>query len=269
MREVVLTRPVPQDLVATLSRRFAPPAGVETVAAAILVRRVPLLDEAGVLGDTARAIRSALSEFPEWSVDLPRAMAMWRETPGATSGMSPPWFASGQPGRYFRITRGLLVPRGDRTVVDLAELLSRSDSLSAFRGGMQQVMLSDVFDVYWIDRRAIALSEVDAWALALADAIVPGATKASSAHRGPRYRTALRLDFAGDPRPAAIGGVLTSWPVAPDAAQAVHVRIHVEPWAQQRSGTPVATPSMSATRTDVTFPARPVSRDTPSTPPRL
>ena len=156
MRDVVLTRPVPKDLAATLSRRFAPPAGIETVAARILARPVPLLDEAGVLGDTARALRSALSEFPEWNVDLPRAIAMWRETPGATLGMSPPSFASGQPGRYFRITCGLLVPRADGTVVDMAVLLSRSDSLSAFRGGMHQAMLSDVFDVYWIDRRTIA-----------------------------------------------------------------------------------------------------------------
>jgi hypothetical protein len=206
---------------------------------------VPLLDDAGVIGDTARALRAALSEFPEWKVDLPRAMALRLKAPGAMPGMSPPSFGTGR-GRYYRITRGLLFARGEDAVIDAAELLSRSGSLAAFRGGMRQVMLSEVFDVYWIDRRPIALSEVDAWVLALADAVVPAATKASSAHRGPRYRTALRLDFAGDPRPAAIGGVLTSWPGAPDDAQAVHVRIHVEPWAQQRSGEPVATPLMSA-----------------------
>jgi len=248
MRDVMLMRPVPQDLMATLGRRVAPPVGIETVAAKILVRSVPLLDDAAVLGDTARALRSALSEFAEWKVDLPRAMALWLKAPGATPGMSPPSFVTGQPGRYFRITRGLLFARGEDAVIDAAELLSRSGSLAALRGGMRQAMLSEVFDVYWIDRRSIALSEVEEWVMALAGRVVPESEKTCSVHRGPRYRTALRLDFAGDARPAAIGGVLTSWPGAPDDAQAVHVRIYVEPWAQQRSGKPVATQPIRADR---------------------
>ena len=262
MRDVVLTRPVPQDLVATLGRRFAPPAGIEMAAAQILVRPVPLLDDAGVMGDTARALRDALREFPEWKPDLPRAMALWLKAPGATPGMSPPSFATGQPGRYLRITRGLLFARDDDTAIDMAELLSRSGSLAAFRGGMRQVMFSEVFDVYWIDRRSIALSEVEEWVMALADTLVPGATKTCSVHQGPRYRTGLRLDFAGDARPGAIGGVLTSWPDAPGDAGAVHVRLYVEPWAQQRSGQPVGMQRVIAR-------AARASIDTLSMPPRL
>jgi hypothetical protein len=248
MREAVLTRPVPRDLLATLGHRFAPSpsTGFDAVAARLLVRPVPLLDDGGVLGDTARAMRRALSEFPEWKVDLRLAMARWLEAPAAASTMSPPSFASGQPGRYFRITRGLLFPRGDGTVIEMAEVLSQSASLSAFTGAMRQVMVSEAIDLYWIDRRSIALSEVEVWVTTLADTLVPGAAKTCSAHRAPRYRTALRLDFAGDARPAAIGGVLNAWPGAPEDAQAVHVRIYVEPWAQQRSGRAVSTQMVGA-----------------------
>jgi hypothetical protein len=132
-----------------------------------------------------------------------------------------------------------LFPRADGTVIEMAELLSRSRSLTAFREGMHATALSEVIDVYWIDTRSIALSEVQAWVTALADAVVPSASKSCSSHTAPRYRTALRMDFSGDSRPAAIGGVLNTWPGAPDDAQAVHVRLYVEPWAQQRSGQPI------------------------------
>jgi hypothetical protein len=78
--------------------------------------------------------------------------------------------------------------------------------------------------------------------MALVETLVPGAAKTSSLHRGPRYRSALRVDFAGDARPAVIGGVLTRWPRGA-GRRAGRPRPHLRrALGQQRSGQPVATP---------------------------
>jgi hypothetical protein len=71
---------------------------------------------------------------------MSRAMSLWLQAPGDapadTPGLSPPSFTEGSPGRYFRITRGLLCRRDDDAVIDMGELLLRSGSLAAFRGPM-------------------------------------------------------------------------------------------------------------------------------------
>jgi hypothetical protein len=152
----------------------------------------------------------------------------------------PPALLSGRPGRYLRVTRGLLF--GDAAgVMDPAELLVRSESLGMFAEGLRRARLSDVLDVYWVEARPIELSEVETWITHIASQLVARAKTRCSAQVGPRYRSALRLTFQGDSRPAAIGGVLASWPGAPEGTHVAYVRFYVEAWAQMRSGRPVPT----------------------------
>ena len=122
-----------------------------------------------------------------------------------------------------------------------AQLLVRSESLGMLTEGVRRTCLSDVIDVYWVEARRIELSEVDTWITGIASQVVPRAKTQCSAHVGPRYRSALRLTFKATREPAAIGGVLASWPGTLEDTYVVHVRFYVEAWAQVRSGRPVPT----------------------------
>jgi hypothetical protein len=252
MRDVVLSRPVPHQLLAALTtRRSESGEAVDfaAVASQLLVRsQGALFEDPGPIGQTARAVRAALSDFHEWTLDSSKVLQTFptlfrRDESGRVIGvepeMMPPGFPSGEPGRYLRATRGLLFGGDGGHVVDLAGLMARSSSLAAFAKGMRPAWLSDVIDVYWLDARPVELSEVEAWVLALAERIVPGARRHCAPYAGPRYRSALRLTLGTDTRPASIGGVLAGWPGAPEGTCAVHVRVYLEPWAQIRSGQPV------------------------------
>jgi hypothetical protein len=207
--------------------------------------RGPLIDDPGPVGEAARALRAALRDFQEWSIDTQAVLEGFpnnlfrgsedRRMFCAKPELMPPGFSSGGPGRYLRTTRGLLFGDTQGAVVDLAEAFLRSASLASFKEGLRPACISDVLDVYWIDARPIELSEVEDWVTELAAELVPGARAKCSAQAGPRYRTALRLTFDGDVRPTAIGGVLAAWPAAPEGVHAVHVRLYLEPWAQIRS----------------------------------
>jgi RNA polymerase sigma factor (sigma-70 family) len=249
-RHVLLRRPVPYQLLASLTGstgNTAMSVNFGQHASRLMARsRGPLLDDSGPVGEAARALRAALHDFQEWTIDTQAVLEAFpnnvfrRSEGGRTLGINPelmpPGFSSGEPSRYLRVTRGLLFGDTQGAVVDLAEVFLRSRSLASFKAGMRPGRLSDVLDVYWIDVRPIELSEVEDWVTELAATMAPGARPQCSAQAGPRYRTALRLTFEGDVRPAAIGGVLAAWPGAPEGVHAVHVRLYLEPWAQIRSG---------------------------------
>jgi RNA polymerase sigma-70 factor (ECF subfamily) len=248
MRGILLSRPVPYQLLASLFREINFADADAGMVDGLLTRpHGSLLDDQSPRGEAARAIRDALSDFDEWVVDTRAALAAFalrirQDVPDTASTASdalvPPGLSAGLPGRYVRISRGLLFGQDDATS-DLAGVLLRSETLNAFRRGAGAAWLSDVFDVYWAERRPMELSDVDAWLVDLATRVAPAAQARCSAQSAPRYRTGLRLSFDGDPRPAAIGGVLAPWPGAPADLHVVHVRLYVEPWAQVRSGTRV------------------------------
>ena len=168
-----------------------------------------------------------------------------RDAAGRLVGMAPTVMPaallSGRPGRYVRVTRGLLFDDDVAGVMDPAELFVRSESLGMLTEGMRRARLSDVLDVHWVDSRPLELSEVETWITGIAGHLVPGAKTRCSPQVGLRYRSALRLTFEGDSRPATIGGVLAPRPGAPEGTHVVHLRFYVEVWAQMRSGRPVPT----------------------------
>jgi RNA polymerase sigma factor (sigma-70 family) len=248
-RHVLLRRPVPHQLLASLTGAWSSAAGVDfgRQASRLMARsRGPLIDDPGPVGEAARAVRAVLRDFQEWTIDTQAVLKGFpnnhfrRSEDGRMLGVNPelmpPGFSSGKPGRYLRTTRGILFEDTHGAVLDLAELFLRSSSLASLKEGLRATLMSDVLDVYWIDARPIELSEVEDWLTELAARLAPGARPQCSAQVGPRYRTALRLTFDGDVRPAAIGGVLAAWPGAPEGVHAVLVRLYLEPWAQIRSG---------------------------------
>jgi hypothetical protein len=217
--------------------------------------RGPLFDDPGPVGEAARAVRAALHDFHEWTLDIPTVFEgfpkhVFRRSEGGKMLVTdpqllPPGFSSGEPGKHVRATRGLLFGDTQTEVTDMAELLERRTSLAGFQAGVRAAWVSDVLDMYWLDTRPIELSEVQDWVTALADSVAPGAQQQFSVQTGPRYRTPLRLTFEGDMRPAAIGGVLRAWPGMPEGTSAVHVRLFLEPWAQIRSGQVVTAESIA------------------------
>ena len=261
VRDVVFTRPVPYQLLAALTAGWPDAAervDLAAIASGMLVRpQGPLFEDPGPTGEVARAVRATLSDFHQWALDSAKVLQTFpdmfrRDERGLVVGldpeMMPPGFASGEPGRYLRATRGLLFGDDGGAVVDPAGLLARSGSLTTFAKGMRPAWLSDVIDVYWLDTRSIELSEVEGWIMSLANQIAPGAHGHCSAHSAPRYKMALRLTLADDTRPAAIGGVLAGWPGKPEGIGAVHLRLYLEPWAQIRSGRSVTAQQISEAR---------------------
>ncbi|HET9384274.1 MAG TPA: sigma-70 family RNA polymerase sigma factor [Gemmatimonadales bacterium] len=256
MRRLLVRRPVPYQVVATLVRGLATRASKTDFAAG--ARRLmtrpdgPLFNDSGPVGEAARALRAALRDFQDWTLDSDTVFQAFpsfirRYQDGETMSdpaLLPPGLAAGEPGRHVRSTRGLLFSAEEGTVMDLGELLLRSGSLAAFKQSMRHMWISDVLDVYWIDTRPIGLAEVESWLTALASQVASAAEGGCSVQVGVRYRTALRFAFSGDPRPAAIGGVLAAWPGAPEGITAVHVRLYLEPWAQVQSGHPVEAQSI-------------------------
>jgi RNA polymerase sigma-70 factor (ECF subfamily) len=255
MRRLLVRRPVPYQVLATLVRGLATRASKKDLAAGVrrLMRRPdgPLFDDPGPVGEAARVLRAALRDFQDWTPadeTLLRAFPNFLRQDGEAMSVEPvllpPGFSAGEPGRHVRSTRGLLFGGEGGPVTDMAELLLGSGSLASFTHGMRRVWISDVLDVYWIDTRPIELAEVESWLTALASQVAQGAEGHCTVQMGIRYRTALRLAFSGDPRPAAIGGVLAGWPGAPEGITAVHVRLYLEPWAQVRWGQPVEAQSI-------------------------
>lgn len=252
LRNLFDRRPVPKQLLMKLMTGSLARAEPVDEAAIGLARRIfrppPSPDDPRPIGVAVRALRGALTGFEEWHIDLaalplrlPQLLRLDEDGRAAnTAGeLAPPGFLSGSPSRYFRATRGLLFPSEGGAVIDSAELLRRSDSLARFGEGMRQAWISDVLDVYWMDDHPIELSSVEAWVGGVAESVAPNSGGTCRAQWGPRYRSALRMTFPGDPRPAAIGGVLSSWPGAMGGVQVVHVRLFVEPWAQACCGQPV------------------------------
>jgi RNA polymerase sigma-70 factor (ECF subfamily) len=250
-RELLLTRPIPFRLLTDLVSQVSISKAHGDFVNRVMTRpEGPLLDDPGPAGEAARALRAALGSCEDWMMDR---SSVWRALPhllrrhaaGRVAGMAPavmpPALLSGRPGRYVRVTRGLLFDDDAAAVMDPADLFVRSESLGMLTEGLRRTRLSDVLDVHWVEPRPMELSEVETWVTGIADHLVPRATTRCSAQVGLRYRSALRLTFQGDPRPAAIGGVLAPWPGAPEGTHVVHVRFYVEVWAQMRSGRPVPT----------------------------
>jgi RNA polymerase sigma factor (sigma-70 family) len=255
VRASLAMRPLPNELIDAFLRRHPPSAGGGAADATDAKGRPAIPESAQRLigpsdrasdphhpvGSVAAAIRRALPDFEEWTLDAGGLVDLL----GSTSARDyrdrlqrvlPPGFAEGRAGSFIRATRGLVYPRGDAPVRTTYQLLQDSADQQAFRDGMRGGRLSDVLDLAWMVEGPLELRSVQELLERLTAAVVPGAPLRFAHCDEPRYRSALRLEFGDAPAPAAVGGVLAGWPGRPAGVDGAHVRLFLEPWATVRSG---------------------------------
>jgi len=251
-RASLALRPAPRELIETLIRRHS-----ESLRAAEAVADAKQLtqhiresareltrpshrasDPNHPVGSIAAAIRRALPDFQEWTIDAGDAAAHFfaftREGRDRL-GSLPPGFDEGRPGAFLRATRALLFVERD-SVRTTYQLLQDSADQQVFRAGMKAARMSDVIDLTWIVPGPLELRSVQDRLERLIADVLPGAPIRIAQYDEPRYRSALRLHVGDVPAPAATGGVLAEWPGLAADAGAAHLRLFLEPWASVRSG---------------------------------
>ncbi len=192
------------------------------------------------VGRAAAAIRKALPEFQEWTLDVGAAAEQWLTSPGKDRtrlrGILPPGFAEGRPGAFLRASRGLLLTDEEGSVRTTYQLLQDSPDAESFRAGIATARISDVLDFAWLVAEPLELRSVQDLLEQLAMTVVPGVGMRVTHYDEPRYRTALRLHLDPVVSPAAVSGVLAAWHGQPPGVNAAHVRFFLEPWATVQSG---------------------------------
>ena len=216
-----LTRPIPLRLCNLLSRVSISKADGDSCNRMLTRPEGPLLDDPRPAGEAARVLRAALGTCEDWVMDGSIAVRAFphllrRDPAGRPVGMGPavmpPALLSGRPGRYVRVTRGLLFDDDAAGVMDPAKLLVRVSRWKCSRKACGVRVSATCSTCIGSSRGPSSCLKSRPWITGIASQLVPRAETRCSAQAGPRYRSALRLTFQGDPRPAAIGGVLASWP---------------------------------------------------------
>jgi hypothetical protein len=202
------------------------------------------LDPDSAIGAAAAAIRQAVPDHQEWTLDAGAAAAdlltFTSDRGERVRRLLPPGFAEGRPGAFVRASRGLLLTDDDGSVRTTYQLLQDSADQESFKAGLRKARLSDVLDFAWMAADPLELRSVEELLAGICMAVVPGAAVRFAPDDEPRYRLALRLHLEDEVTPAAAGGVLAEWPGRPPGVDAGHVRFFLEPWATIRSGEPVA-----------------------------
>ena len=88
----------------------------------------------------------------------------------------------------------------------------------------------------WIQREPLELNAVEQRLRNLLKTVVPQTAFALEPYNSPRYRSGLRMQFEGSNLPAAVGGVLESWPELPEDSHAGMLVLCLEAWATAQSG---------------------------------
>ena len=253
LRTALALRPVPDGLFRALVRRSGTAAagpdsvgdnGVEqslrATAQAFTRPSSRVADPDHPVGAVAAAIRRALPEFQEWTLDAGEAavqLLLSQRTPeDRLTFAMPPGFAAGRAGAFLRSTRALVFPRGDGSVRSTYQALQDSADRAAFRSAIHTARLSDVVDLTWMVQGTLDLREVQTLLERLCAAVVPDTPIRFAPHDEPRYRSGLSLHLGEVDAAAATGGVLAPWPGRPQNADAAHLRLFLEPWASRQSG---------------------------------
>ncbi|HCO95946.1 MAG TPA: hypothetical protein DIU00_18745 [Phycisphaerales bacterium] len=195
------------------------------------------------VGAAANAIRAALPEFQQWQVDMSEVdisgmtRHMFDGKSDAFSSMRPPGFNSDAPGSYIYPIRAWLIRDKDGSLRTSFEIMQNKDTkeamLSQFKQGGH---LSDAMSLLWKKSEPLELRAIEDLLRRLSNEIVPNTPVSFRCYDEPRYRAGLRMQLGDDPVPAAIGGVLNSWPSMPEGIRVACVLIYLEPWAAAKSG---------------------------------
>jgi RNA polymerase sigma factor (sigma-70 family) len=241
LRGAMALRPVPRELVDTLGRhraamRASAPSTefVQKISARFGTGKRRASDPHHPVGAVARAIRNALPDFTEWTLDV--AVSAGRFFDAGTShkehlrSMLPPGFAEGRPGSFIRAARGLIYV-ADGSVESVYDRLKNSPTEEGFLPSREGLRVSDVLDLTWMTAGALDLRAVQDLLDRLVATVLPGIEARFSAYDEPRYRSALQLHLGTLDVRAAQGGVLREWPGRPQAVDAAHLRLFLEPWA--------------------------------------
>jgi hypothetical protein len=187
------------------------------------------------IGATAQAIRAALPEFQEYSLETDQVVD---NLLGSGKPLSiPPELAEGRPGSFLNVTRGVLMLKPDGSMLSMRELLERTAQSDPSRQETQtRPCVSDVVDVFWNRAGGVELREVEELAAHLVEVVAPGAPSRIVSHDHPHYRSALLLHLGDILIPAALGGVLYRRPEMPEDVGSAHLRLYLESWADARTG---------------------------------
>lgn len=253
LRESLALRPAPRELIASVIQRqvetdraepHASAPDFETMVRATAKRFVGPSERARdanhPVGQAAAAIRRALPEFQEWTLDVSEAAAHFLTFKGEQRDrlqpVLPPGFAEGRPGASIRGSQALLFLDEHGSVRTSYQLLDASETRQAFRDGMSGARVIDALELTWMVAGPLELRSVQELLERLGAAVLPDTPIRFAHYDEPRYRSALQMQVGAVTTPAAIGGVLTEWPGRPAGVDAAHVRIYLEPWAAVRSG---------------------------------
>lgn len=251
MSKAAWLRPTPHDLMraawkrhSKVSQKMATPAGraemekrMKAVVACASRPSARALDPAHVVGKVVADIKAALPGFHQWIRDDSLiAHTMLQALSGEkTTGDLPPGFAEGKPGAFCSLTKASLYPAEDGSLHTCAGYMKGRD-LQTHAGIMYKGRFSDVLVLQWMQLETIALSDVEDLLTRLAVSIVPQAAVHVCPYEEPRYRAALRLEFAGIPIPAAVGGPLAPRPEMPEGTSMALVQVFLEAWAWAQTG---------------------------------
>ena len=253
LRQVLQLRPLPYELMAEFlqrhsntAKKLATPKGREEVKRRS--RKIMefigrpserALDPDHIVGKAAQAIRAALGEFKEWQVDISHAARslVERFSGNIASSNLPPGFAEGVAGSYVYAARASLFQSDDGSMRTMYELIQDKDvKHSNDAECISKGRLSDALVLMWMQSDTVELHAVEELLRRLCGVIAPDTPVSLSTYEEPRYRAALRMQFADIPVPAAIGGPLNLWPNMPEGVNAACVLIYLEAWATARSG---------------------------------
>ena len=155
----------------------------------------------------ASALRSALPDFQEWSLDPGEAADRLLPNEHLRRTL-PPGFAEGRPGAFYRVTRAL-VRSSDTGVLTMFEHLRDSPDQQTFLSLGHNLQLSIVLELTWMKPGRLDLRSVQTLLENLLQAVAPNVRLSFSSHDEPRYRAALEVRVSDAPGRVAIGGVLT------------------------------------------------------------
>jgi len=175
------------------------------------------------VGAAANAIRAALPDFQQWQIDMSEidisgmARHMFDGKADAFSSMMPPGFNTDTPGSYIYPIRAWLIRDKDGSLRTSFEIMQNKDTRGAMLSQMKQGgRLSDAMSLLLKRAEPLELRAIEELLRRLSNEIVPNSPVSFCSHEEPRYRAGLRMQLGDDPVPAAIGGVLNSWPGMPE-----------------------------------------------------
>jgi len=194
------------------------------------------------VGEVAGAIKAALPEFQSWQPDpsqIDCSQLVQQMFEGKASFSMPPNFAEQSSVSYISAVRAWLVEDNDGSFCTTSELMQKKATRVEMDTQMRQGnRLSNALRLFWKRLKAIELREVEGMLRHLSETIIPGTPVRLTAFDNPHYRSALRMQLADNPIPAAIGGVHNPHPLqgTSDGYRVASILIYLEPWAAARSG---------------------------------